>query len=157
MENNKNTQRWDMPDFSDGQSQDSETNAKILIVEEEDDPEDEGKMEVLKRSSSTTTLESVDVTCSTELAAASSSGEGNFMTESELKRLSCDVEEFSESDKMEIQTINSSKKIEVIHETIVTEIKRTGNDLNCLRTGVVPGVVLSVVSKGGVVGLVTEV
>ena len=128
-----------------------------IEVDPEDDPEDEGKMEVLKRSSSTTTLESVDVTCSTELAAASSSGEGNFMTESELKRLSCDVEEFSESDKMEIQTINSSKKIEVIHETIVTEIKRTGNDLNCLRTGVVPGVVLSVVSIGGVVGLVTEV
>lgn len=40
MENNKNTQRWDMPDFSDGQSNDSETNAKILIVEEEDDPMD---------------------------------------------------------------------------------------------------------------------
>ena len=107
-----------------------------IEVEPEDDPEDEGKMGVLKRSSSTTTLESVDVTCSTELAAASSSGEGNFMTESELKRLSCDVEEFSESDKMEIQTINSSKKIEVIHETIVTEIKRTGNDLNCLCTGI---------------------
>ena len=118
-----------------------------IEVEPEDDPEDpEGKIEVLKRSSSTTTLESVDVTCSTELAnAASSSGEGNFMTESELKRLSCDVEEFSEGDKLEIQTINSSKKIEVIHETIVTEIKRTGNDLNCLRTGVVPGVVPGVV------------
>ena len=111
--------------------------AMEIEVEPEEDPEDEGKMGVLKRSSSTTTLESVDVTCSTELAAASSSGEGNFMTESELKRLSCDVEEFSESDKMEIQTFNSSKKIEVIHETIVTEIKRTGNDLNCLWTGVV--------------------
>ncbi len=29
-------------------------------------------------------------------------------------------------EKTEIQTINSRKQIEVIHETIVTEIKRTG-------------------------------
>ena len=45
MENNKNTQRWDMPNFSD-QSNDSDDNAecfgKMLIVEEEDDDHMDG-------------------------------------------------------------------------------------------------------------------
>ena len=46
MENNKNTQRWDMPNFSD-QSNESDDNGetfgKMLIVEEEDDPLDASK------------------------------------------------------------------------------------------------------------------
>lgn len=41
MENNKNTQRWDLPNFSDHSSNESDEGqqhfARMLIVEEEDD------------------------------------------------------------------------------------------------------------------------
>lgn len=44
MENNKNTQRWDMPNFDGQSSNDSDDNAecfgKMLIVEEEDDQDE---------------------------------------------------------------------------------------------------------------------
>ena len=78
-------------------------------------------MSGLNKSPSMATLESVDVTSSGEMSTTCSH---ELLSESELKRLSCDVDEMAP--ERTIETINTSKTIEVIQETIVTEIKRTG-------------------------------
>ena len=77
----------------------------------------------IAKSPSMATLESVDVTSSGEMDTSTSCSH-ELLSETELKRLSCDVDEMDP--ERTVETINTSKTIEVIQETIVTEIKRTG-------------------------------
>ena len=77
----------------------------------------------IAKSPSMATLESVDVTSSGEMDTSTSCSH-ELLSETELKRLSCDVDEMSP--ERTVETINTSKTIEVIQETIVTEIKLTG-------------------------------
>ena len=82
-----------------------------------DSPETAKNKEDLEknRSESLTTLESIDASSSVEIDTSAN--------DSELKRFSCDVEDFHN----EYQINKTSRQFEVVKEVVVTEMKRTGH------------------------------